>query len=256
MKIKKKLMAAIVLAGLLALVPGRQVKADDDGSSAAASSAEDTEELSLPDRIAEAVKAGRRNVDIVTGNVMEVPSSVLRNLSGKKVTLALHTGDGLAVSLTGTEIKKADQPFRIVIREDEVLPEAMRQEVLTGALASREFAMTEQAHYPFCVNVHLDLGSENAGRPAILYYYDETAEKMRPVGIFKVSESGYAMFALNRGDEYIAVVVDGNAYTVTQGDTLGKIAGKSRVKLGKLLAENPFISNPDRIYPGQVIVLP
>lgn len=262
---RKRFMAAFALAWLLALIPVKSVNAeggsvynfvDEAKDSGVHGVADEAEEPLLPERIAQAIKAGKRNVDIVTGNVMEVPSSVLKDLSGNKVTLAMHTGDGIAVSLTGTDVRKIDKPFQIVLTGDDTLPEAARQQVLDGAVASREFGMMDKAAFPFRVNVHLNLGAENAGKPAVLYYYEEADEQMKPVGIFKVSESGYAMFALNRGDEYIAVVMDGNAYTVTQGDTLGGIAGKSRIKLSRLLAQNPLIKNADRIYPGQVIVIP
>lgn len=48
----------------------------------------------------------------------------------------------------------------------------------------------------------------------------------------------------------------GAAYTVVQGDTLFQIARRFGVTLEALLAANPQITNPDLIFPGQVICLP
>jgi len=48
----------------------------------------------------------------------------------------------------------------------------------------------------------------------------------------------------------------GGSYTVRSGDTLSGIASSHGVSLSALLAANPQISNPNRIYPGQVIHLP
>ena len=48
----------------------------------------------------------------------------------------------------------------------------------------------------------------------------------------------------------------GGNYTVKSGDTLSGIAARHGVSLSALLAANPQISHPDRIYPGQVIHLP
>lgn len=48
----------------------------------------------------------------------------------------------------------------------------------------------------------------------------------------------------------------GQLYVVKQGDTLYLIAKKYRVSLNKLIAANPQISNPDVIYPGQIICIP
>lgn len=48
----------------------------------------------------------------------------------------------------------------------------------------------------------------------------------------------------------------GATYIVVQGDTLFKIAQRLGVSLAALLAVNPQITNPDLIFPGQVICLP
>ena len=45
-------------------------------------------------------------------------------------------------------------------------------------------------------------------------------------------------------------------YTVRPGDTLSEIAERFGVSLDALIAANPQITDPDRIFPGQVIVIP
>ena len=45
-------------------------------------------------------------------------------------------------------------------------------------------------------------------------------------------------------------------YTVRRGDTLYAIARRYGVSLPCLLAANPAVRDPNRIYPGQVIVVP
>lgn len=53
-------------------------------------------------------------------------------------------------------------------------------------------------------------------------------------------------------EEKVSVPVE---YTVVKGDTLGKIARKNNLTLSELLALNPQIKNPNRIYPGQKIIV-
>ncbi|MFC4763274.1 LysM peptidoglycan-binding domain-containing protein [Dyella koreensis] len=48
----------------------------------------------------------------------------------------------------------------------------------------------------------------------------------------------------------------GGSYTVRSGDSLSGIAASHGVSLSALEAANPQISNPNRIYPGQVIHIP
>lgn len=45
-------------------------------------------------------------------------------------------------------------------------------------------------------------------------------------------------------------------YTVVSGDTMNGIAKRFNVSLEFLIAENPHISNPDKIYPGDVLCVP
>jgi spore coat assembly protein SafA len=49
---------------------------------------------------------------------------------------------------------------------------------------------------------------------------------------------------------------DGMNYTVIAGDTLFDIARRNGVMLSDLIAANPQITDPDRIFPGQVICIP
>ena len=45
-------------------------------------------------------------------------------------------------------------------------------------------------------------------------------------------------------------------YVVHQGDTLGGVAQSFGVSLSALEAANPHITNPNLIFPGQVILIP
>ena len=58
----------------------------------------------------------------------------------------------------------------------------------------------------------------------------------------------------------IAVLVIGvsaaTSHTVVSGDTMWKIAVRYQVGLSEIKVANPQISNPDLIYPGQVLTIP
>lgn len=214
----------------------------------------------IAETIEAAVTAGEaENVNVVTGRNMRVPASVLSTLAGKNVTLAMHTGNGLAVSVTGTDLRNAGGDFNLTLSGSRVIPEAALNQVLTNAVLSREFSMEEKVNYPFHINVHMSLGAENAGKLAVLYYYDEASGTMKAAGSFRITENGAAMFGLNRGDEYIVVVggtVNGSSYTIVSGDTLGAIAARNGVTVNALLAVNPQITDRNRIFAGQTIVIP
>ena len=46
------------------------------------------------------------------------------------------------------------------------------------------------------------------------------------------------------------------SHTVVRGDTMWKIASKYQVGTSELISANPQISNPNLIYPGQVLTIP
>lgn len=53
-----------------------------------------------------------------------------------------------------------------------------------------------------------------------------------------------------------AMAIDSFNYSVKSGDSLWKICVKNQVGCSELLSINPQISNPDLIYPGQIIKVP
>ena len=46
------------------------------------------------------------------------------------------------------------------------------------------------------------------------------------------------------------------SHTVVKGDTMWKIASKYQVGVSEVIDANPLISNPNLIYPGQVLTIP
>lgn len=69
------------------------------------------------------------------------------------------------------------------------------------------------------------------------------------------------MFALILGVVIVAVMFSisvsaATSHTVVKGDTMWKIAVKHQVGLSEIKNANPQISNPDLIYPGQVLNIP
>lgn len=209
--------------------------------------------------IAAAQQAGQQNVYVLAGTKYTVPVSVISMLVKKDTALMLESGSALTLSISGKDVRKASSELKIEFSFDNVIPAAVSSRVTAGSILSRAFAMTSKKSLPFKVDVHLNLGYENAGKYATLYYYDEAKGVMRYAGRFQITASGQAMFAVTRGDEYIVVVTEkipNNYYTVVSGDTLSVIARRNGVSLQDVIKMNPQIKNPNRIYPGQNIIIP
>lgn len=214
-------------------------------------------------KITAALQKGDGHAYVTVGTSYTVPSSVVKMFAGKSNVLVLESESGLTFTVSGKDVKSTSSELKIDLSFADVIPADVSRQVTDGAVLSRAFSMTDKKALPFKVDVHLNLGAENAGKTATLYYYDESSKTMRSAGSFKITATGQAMFAVTRGDEYI-VVVSGQGsqktttggYTVASGDSLTRIARKVGVSLSDILRLNPQITNPNKIYPNQVITLP
>lgn len=201
-----------------------------------------------------------QDIAFAVGDNTEIPVDILSRLAGSKATLALQSGSGLTVTVSGRDVKKVGSPLTVSISGAVNIPASIKQKVVSGnAAASREFTIGDPGAYP--IAVHMNLGKANAGKQAVLYYYDEAAGIMKSAGSFTITESGQAMFGVRRGGQYIAVVSgqsvqNGGNYTVVQGDTLYGIARKGGVNIRALREANPQITDLNKIYPGQKIIIP
>lgn len=230
---------------------------EDDANDSGYHRADPTDWGAASELIAAALQTpGVQNVNILTGDSIHVPADVLRNISGKNITLALHAGNGLAFSITGKNVANADGDFWLTLIHP-TIPEYIKTELLANASASYIFNMKERTPYPFPVNAHANLGAENAGKVAMLYSYIEADHSLRLMDTFRVTESGQAMFAIQQGGEYIIVVADGvSGYLVREGDTFSHIALRHKVTINALQAANPQIANISKIRAGQSINIP
>lgn len=258
----KKTLMASAAALMLAAAPLWQVSATPLAAWSSADWGKVDAAIDSADQEGAVGRRENQNIDVVTGNKMEVPESTLKKLAGKDVTLAVHTGDGITVSATGRELKTAYQDLVINMMDDEdLIPDSVSRGVLSDALYSRAFATAEKEPYDVRLNIHFQLGREYAGKFANLYYFDELANRLVCQSSYIVTDTGMAMFSMTRGDEYLLTVTErlpvGGSfrYTVAEGDCLSRIAARNEVSVKELMAENDWIKDANKIHIGDVVVV-
>ena len=67
--------------------------------------------------------------------------------------------------------------------------------------------------------------------------------------IFRAAAAALAVSAL-------ATSASALSHTVVRGDTMWKLAVQYQVGTSEIIASNPQVSNPDLIYPGQILTIP
>ena len=220
----------------------------------------------------EAIVAGKSVIDLVTGADTVVPMAVVNEAINRDLTLAFHTGYGICFSVNGSKVNLINQDLNLVTNDKISIPNVLITEVSRDAIATRNVHM-DTVSFPVEIEMHFSLGAENAGKYANLYYCSEEENKLMCVGTFQITENGQAAFAVTLGGDYIVAVTEKEVamkslfivenekvvkeqiYVVQPGDNMTKIAHKHGISLKELLINNAQITNFNKIYKGQEIVI-
>lgn len=211
-------------------------------------------------------EAGNVNVYISGSNV--VPANVLTSLQGTELTLAMHQGNGIALSISGSYLNESNLSGLSMLdlttdtRANTIPADVIREK---NVAVSRQLTIKNTGRFPVKVDLHVNLGVENAGRYANFYRYNDKLGRLEYCGYFKIAENGQAMTSLGQGGSYLITVTDkipkeryffsDGMYTVKKGDTLSQIAAWHQITVKELLRKNPWIENINRIRPGQRIMV-
>lgn len=198
----------------------------------------------------------------LTGRGMVVPAKVLQMLRGKNLEFNMDTGENLAFSFNGLHVSRAimNKDLDLSVSQNRTaIPTAVIESTCRDAISYRQISMINRGNFGVAVNMHVALGSENAGKYANLYRYDAQTGKLIYAGSFRINERGQAMFCINRGADYLITITNAKpngGYVVVKGDTLIKIAARFGIRLRDIIEANPQIRNKNRIYIGDQIILP
>ena len=246
---------------------------NDNGSgSAATSSAPETVNWnevssSVQDKVTEITQnpaIATVNMNMVCTGEVQVPQKVLNTIKGTNVTVAFHSGNGIAMSISGQDLKNKDlsKIQNIDLTVDQASNNIPANVVTAKTSApTRQLAIKDTGSFGVNVNIHVNVGKENAGKTANMYRYNAEKGRLEYCGSFTVTSNGQSMFALKRGGNYLVTVTERRPsesvwfaednYIVKAGDTLSKIAQRNHMTLTELLRRNAQIMNRNVIKVGQ-----
>ena len=204
------------------------------------------------------------NMNVVCTGEVQVPQKVLNTIKGTNVTVAFHSGNGVAMSISGQDLKNKDlskiQNIDLTVDQTSNNIPASVVAAKTSVL-TRQLAIKDTGSFGVNVNIHVNVGKENAGKTANLYRYNAEKGRLEYCGSFTVTSNGQSMFALKRGGNYLVTVTERRPsesvwfaegdYTIKPGDTLSKIAQRNHMTLTELLRRNAQITNRNVIKVGQ-----
>ena len=246
---------------------------DDDNSGSSAASAVDWTDVSnsVQDKVAEMMKnpaIASVNMNFVCSGEVKVPQNVLNTIKGTKLTVAFHSGNGVALSISGQDLKNKDlskiQNIDLTVDQTSNTIPANVVSAKSGTV-NRQLGIRDTGSFGVNVNIHVNVGKDNSGKSANLYRYNTEKGRLEYCGSFTVTSTGQSMFALKRGGNYLVTVTDRRpsesiwytegGYTVKSGDTLSRIAKRNHMTLAQLLRRNVQITNQNVIRVGQKLNL-
>lgn len=208
------------------------------------------------------------NMNMVCTGEVQVPQKVLNTIKGTNVTVAFHSGNGIAMSISGQDLKNKDlsKIQNIDLTVDQASNNIPANVVTAKTSApTRQLAIKDTGSFGVNVNIHVNVGKENAGKTANMYRYNAEKGRLEYCGSFTVTSNGQSMFALKRGGNYLVTVTERRPsesvwfaednYIVKAGDTLSKIAQRNHMTLTELLRRNAQITNRNLIKVGQRLTL-
>lgn len=246
---------------------------DDNNSGSSAAPAVDWTDVSnsVQDKVAEMMKnpaIASVNMNFVCSGEVKVPQNVLNTIKGTKLTVAFHSGNGVALSISGQDLKNKDlskiQNIDLTVNQTSNTIPANVVSAKSGTV-NRQLGIRDTGSFGVNVNIHVNVGKDNSGKSANLYRYNTEKGRLEYCGSFTVTSTGQSMFALKRGGNYLVTVTDRRpsesiwytegGYTVKSGDTLSRIAKRIHMTLAQLLRRNVQITNQNVIRVGQKLNL-
>ena len=169
------------------------------------------EEFAGWDAIRELLKKASKGDDVVVdmNDSTLVPGEIIEEIRGKDVTIKLEMDREIAWEINGESVTSDEIPdidFGVSLREDanEIPVEIVNK--ITGERYFVNMTLSHSGEFGFTAVLCINLGKENAGLYANLFYYLEDAGEMEFICADKIDKAGNARLRFTHASDYIIVV--------------------------------------------------
>ena len=149
------------------------------------------------------------NVDM-NGSAV-VPGDIFDSIKGKDITITFDMGNGIIWSVNGKSIttdKADDIDFSVKTGTNAIPVDIVNN--ITGERYSILLSLSHEGEFGFTAILSINLGKDNAGLTANLYYYNESTGELEFVCADTVAEDGMVSLAFTHASDY-AVVIDADS---------------------------------------------
>lgn len=163
-----------------------------------------------------------------------VPGNVFDTLKGRDVTVVFDMGDGITWSVNGKNVTSDKAPYIdfSVKTDTENIPVDVINNI-TGERYSIQISLAHNGEFGFTAVLSINLGSDNAGQKADLYYY--TGDALKLMCESEISADGTTQLTFTHASDYLIVIGESetdegdNSGTTSSGDSNTPSSGESFV---------------------------
>lgn len=152
------------------------------------------------------------NVDMNGTTV--VPEDIFDSIKGRDITITFDMGNGMLWSVDGKSItrdvsldKTGGIDFGLETGVSAVPVDIVNNVI--GESYSIQLSLAYEGEFGFTAVLSINLGRENAGYTANLYYYNKSIGELEFICGDEVAEDGTAFFAFTHASDYV-IAIDGN----------------------------------------------
>lgn len=174
----------------------------------------------ISSQIETAEENGTVEIDAGVENIV-ITKDVLVALKEKNVTLVIKSEGGITWTIKGSDIT-GTIPEVIDLTVDmvkDVIPKAAIDKVKLEGTAV-EFSIEHTGDFGFTAELKLNLGTNNKGKYANLFYYNPKTGALEFVKGAKIAEDGTAGFKYTHASEYVIIISD-SLYTAENSPETG-----------------------------------
>lgn len=183
----------------------------------------------------EAENSGEGSTIIVDMNgATVVPGIVLDTLNGRDITVVFDMGGDISWSVNGKDIKSdktSDIDFSVKANTENIPVDVINN--ITGERYSIQISLAHNGEFGFTAVLSINLGRDNAGQKATLYYYRNGAFEL--ICESEISADGTARLAFTHASDYLIVIGESKTDESDNSDmtSSGEVAKPSEDDTGK-----------------------
>jgi len=147
------------------------------------------------------------NVDMNGATV--VPGDIFDRLRGRDITITFDMDNGIIWSVDGKSIttdQAGDIDFSVKAGTDAIPVDILGN--VTGESYSIQISLAHEGEFGFTAVLSINLGRENAGYTASLYYYNQSTGELAFICADEVAGDGTAELAFTHASDYV-IAIDG-----------------------------------------------